>query len=598
MAETGSGAADSQKDALWRWRWGCLLVLLVAASIAASLLAAALSGAGGVVSLAAEEYESQAIIEIVDNRPISERQAEALAPGDIAAAVKTRAMSWNAIREIVLSRKVDIGCSIDPDDRNSLQLAYNAVQEAIRIEPYGGPFIKVSCRGPRPEFNAALVNQIVKGFVSEDRRHQEDRAKQDLEYCRDRLASARNPLLEIDGQIREFATENPWLGDSLAEIDRQYSDAEESELQIRRDIDRVEENLAEVTEEIQKQTQEASRKPFEEQVRRLKRELGRLNVRKLDANKRISTLYVRRRKAPELLAEKRALAEQRAVAAQAASECAKELRLAEEQLERLLTEGYSSRFRVVEYARADTTPVFDERDGDPEDGGGETGIKSWGGTGAFGVGLAIGLCPTLVFIVAFTVLGRRQSGAALDPGRARRVGVAMFWSVGLILPVVLVFAAVTLYRVADPVRGAATDARDRTRAAWRALQSGQPSTADPAPAAPSEPLVAPKSVKSFIEGDIKFAQLDSDGMVLSVTHYFRELLPDGAAAFTVKRDADNHGTILLYRLRNPGTLDIFEFKDVEARRFGGEWEITEEGWKKIRDELQVHMKVRLGRPML
>jgi len=118
------------------------------------------------------------------------------------------------------------------------------------------------------------------------------------------------------------------------------------------------------------------------------------------------------------------------------------------------------------------------------------------------------------------------------------------------------------------------------------------------PEVTKEVILPPVSVKAFHTGDIKFAQLDGDGMVLSVTHYFREVLPEKADVFTINRDSDDHGSILLYRIRNPGTLDTFEFTDIEVSRVGGEWTIAEEGWKKIRDELQTHMKVRLGRPML
>jgi hypothetical protein len=132
-------------------------------------------------------------------------------------------------------------------------------------------------------------------------------------------------------------------------------------------------------------------------------------------------------------------------------------------------------------------------------------------------------------------------------------------------------------------------------AQWRTAFFGDPATQ---PEQTKEVILPPVSVKAFQTGDIKFAQLDNDGMVLSVTHYFREALPDGADVFTVNRDSDDHGAILSYRLKNPGTLDVFDFKDIEVSRVGGEWTITEDGWKKIRDDLRTYMKVSLGRPML
>jgi len=624
MGETAREVAGPRGGGPWRWP----LVLAVVAAIAACLLVALLPGTTDEGTEAAWEYESHAIIEAVDNRPIGEQVKAALSVKYAIVTLRVEALSWNRVREIVLSRNVDFGRSIDPDDRGLLQMAYHAVQEAIRIEPYGGPYIKVSCRGPRPEFNASLVNEIVKRFVSEDRRQAQDCAKQDLKYYRDRLGSARNQLAEIDGRIREFTLANDWLGDSFSEISKEYRDAEEEEDSIGRQISAVERELAEAKRELEKQAQRTSVKGAHEvgqlaaqRVRNLEREMDKLNVRKLDANKRISTLYVRRRKAPELLAEKRTLVEDRAPAAETVAEYAKGVRLAEKEVRRLLTEAYSSRFKVVEYARPDTTPVFDDPYTEGENGGEEGTSKEAGAgpanrtratkegktagpgasrpTAGLAVGIAIGLCPMLVLAVALAILGRPHRPPAVGYGPARRVGRALFWGVGLTFPVLFLVAAVLLYRVVDPLRGAApTDADDQRGAAWRALLSGQPSTASPLPAADSEPIVGPKSVKSFIEGDIKFAQLDNDGMVLSVTHYFREIVLEGAEVFTINRDADDHGTIVSYGLRNPGTRDIFEFEDVEVTRLDGEWRITDEGWKKIRNELQAKMKVRLGRPML
>ena len=89
----------------------------------------------------------------------------------------------------------------------------------------------------------------------------------------------------------------------------------------------------------------------------LEKELEKLNARKLDANKQVSELYIRLRKAPELLAERNALKEQRDTAGGTAQEYSQGVRLAEKEMARLVSEAHSSRFRVIEYARDDRRPV-------------------------------------------------------------------------------------------------------------------------------------------------------------------------------------------------------------------------------------------------
>ena len=112
-----------------------------------------------------------------------------------------------------------------------------------------------------------------------------------------------------------------------------------------------------------------------------------------------------------------------------------------------------------------------------------------------------------------------------------------------------------------------------------------------------KPVLAPLSVPKLQEGNIRFSQLDSDGMVTSITHFFRETLPENASSFTINRDSENHGTVVVYSLRNLATGEVQSFPDVGVKRVGSEWVITEEAWRKIRDALQVRMKVRLSRPI-
>jgi len=112
-----------------------------------------------------------------------------------------------------------------------------------------------------------------------------------------------------------------------------------------------------------------------------------------------------------------------------------------------------------------------------------------------------------------------------------------------------------------------------------------------------EPVLPPISVSKLQDGNIQFSQLDSEGMVTSITHFFRETLPENTLSFTINRDSENHGKVVVYSLRNLATGETHSFPDVEVKRIGTEWVITEEAWRKIRDALQVRMKVRLSRPI-
>ncbi len=108
----------------------------------------------------------------------------------------------------------------------------------------------------------------------------------------------------------------------------------------------------------------------------------------------------------------------------------------------------------------------------------------------------------------------------------------------------------------------------------------------------------PTQVASFHKGDVRFPQLDSDKLITSMNHHFREERPKDADTFTVNRESEEQGTIANYRMRNIGTGEIFEFSAVQVKRLGMEWTITEEGWSQVRDELQAKMKLQLARPMM
>ncbi|MBM4041351.1 MAG: hypothetical protein FJ290_22850 [Planctomycetes bacterium] len=674
-----------QPDLFWRWKW--LLIWPGVVTIAVCLTLAIFPGVvrwcwGPAL------YETAAILEIYDPRPIGDTAPKALDPSKVALQIKTRAMSWSAIREIVLSGKVDFGREIDADDRRQFERIYSEIDRQTCLVPLGENHIVIAHRSPSPERNASLVNEIVKKFVTEDRREAQQRAKDDLKYYRDKLAVGKTALGEIDKQIREFNQQYPWLTDTLEEMQKDYEEAEADELAIRQQIANTKEAVAELRRDLAKEEPEfvkvvpgqnlqdvmellkaaaealryfeqvdktltkahprwqeaygiyeraaaalkekGTAKPEDEKITEpnpkygalqtriahLEKEMEKLEVRRLDANKRVSELYIRRRKAPELLGERQALQEQRTTAADTAAEDAAGLRLAEKQMQRLLSEPHSSRLRIIEYARDSRTPV---RDSDPPGVGFR---EDWSGSSLtaseeegesrkdpvlaaihakmllYAGGTAAALVPAILLLVLARVSARRFERGAEPFGRAGRTLAVLAAVFCVLAPTVGIWAAVTHVLVEHPLGpeepSTSGDDADSGRPSGRGELSG------PAPAKSSGKQLAlePVSVASFAKGDIRFPQLDSDGLLTSLTHFFREAKPDNADAFTVRLDSDDKGCIATYRLGNLGTGEVHDFGDVPVKKLGGEWKITEEGWLKIRDELQAKMRVRLGRPMM
>ena len=107
----------------------------------------------------------------------------------------------------------------------------------------------------------------------------------------------------------------------------------------------------------------------------------------------------------------------------------------------------------------------------------------------------------------------------------------------------------------------------------------------------------PVRAKLLQSGDIVYSQLDRNGFVTSISHFFRELGPNPDAPeeeFVVNRTDPDQGKIALYRLRNVGTGEAFEFRDVAvSRHVSGEWMITPDGQKLVRDQLLARMRVQI-----
>ena len=374
------------------------------------------------------EYRSRAILEMQQTAPEVETSGRPVNVMRELSTVRQRMFSWTAIRDIVLSRKVDFGREIDPDNRRELEKTYNDVNRRTRMVALGIRHIEVSHMSRYPERNAALVNELIKKYVGEDRRLSQAQAKQDVEYYRQKLDAAKAGLTEVDNQLRDFAQNNPWLHDDIGALHRDLKDAEAEEEAVQQEIAELEAVLEDLKKALAKEDPEITvahdveppaeimvlrqraeaaeayfrevdakfrpthsrwqdaRRRYEQAAAELKEKdqgdlteeqtvdnpkyaelqqkaflmgkaLEKLNRRKLDANKRVSEFYLLYRKAPELITERKRLNEHRAAAQEVVGDLGKHYRASEKNLQRLMTEAYSTKFRVMEYARDDRTPV-------------------------------------------------------------------------------------------------------------------------------------------------------------------------------------------------------------------------------------------------
>lgn len=100
--------------------------------------------------------------------------------------------------------------------------------------------------------------------------------------------------------------------------------------------------------------------------------------------------------------------------------------------------------------------------------------------------------------------------------------------------------------------------------------------------------------------DIRFIQMDANGTPTTLTHAFRELLPEHSRTFTIEAVDEIHGKIRLYRLRNAAGGETYDFPEIPVRKIGtAGWTIESEiGWKVVRDKLQGKLGVQLGLPLI
>ncbi|MBM4032919.1 MAG: hypothetical protein FJ291_14185 [Planctomycetes bacterium] len=154
-----------------------------------------------------------------------------------------------------------------------------------------------------------------------------------------------------------------------------------------------------------------------------------------------------------------------------------------------------------------------------------------------------------------------------------------------VVPLLLI-GSVALYAVAQQ-RGWITSLWGRIR--------GRPEDRLP-DSRPVDVPISNETVAALHRGDIRFNQLNEQGFPTTTFHYFRERKPEKADEFTVNRVDERHGTVRHYRLENVGTTEVYDFSGVAAEKIESEWHIAEQGWIKIRNELQARMNLKLGMP--
>lgn len=401
----------------WRRKWLLIIPLVVCGPLSMY-----------VAYLCPEEYRSKAILEMQIGAPQVEAGRERINVHRELSTVQQNMLGWNEVYDIILSRKVDFDEDIDPDNRRQIERLYNKIFRRTRVSARGLRHIEVAHKSGSPERNATLVNELVKRYVGENRREAQQQAQVDVDYFREKLAAVKARLDEIDRDIRDFTTANPWLRDELSELHRDLKDAEQEEEAVRQELAELNAQLAELNKELAKTDPEitetrkvepspevlAARRQYEQmqtyfrqvnerytpahrmwrdakrrldeakahvdeidkgdeveeittdnpkyaqlqvQITALVKNLERSSRRRLDANQKVNRLSVDVKKAPELLAERKRLDEQRATVQSDVSDLGKKFRASDKELQRLLNEAYSTKFKVREYARPDGTPV-------------------------------------------------------------------------------------------------------------------------------------------------------------------------------------------------------------------------------------------------
>ena len=630
----------------WRWKWRFLLPAILA--IAACMTVALRDDVAAL--LLPQSFEARAVIEVQGSSALDD-DGGSPAPNaiELVAGIRQRMLTRESIRSLVESHRVDFGWEADSESQQHVDLVRGSLAKRLQVKPLGSRHIAVSMTGSDPARNAAIVNGLVKMYLTQEGHLALVVAKSAVAVYRQELDAAEAGLNEVDNQLRDFAQNNPWLHDAISELHRDLKDAETEEEAIQQEIAELEALLEDLKKALAKEDPEIivahdveppaeikvlrqraeaaeayfrsvdasfrpthsrwqdARRRYEQVAAELKekdqgdlteertvdnpkyvelqqkafaveKSLEKLRRRNLDANKKVSEFYLLYRKAPELLAEKKRLNQARASAKEIHDKAEGLYRAADRQVQNAMRADSRGRLRVMEFARA-------EFNGADQESRIEEIEELQARALACGLGVVAGVCPVLLAMVMARALAHRFYAAMQEPHRGSCAGCGV---IALICVLVPVAAAAGIVWVASRRSG---DDFGRI----------PPSVEVPRPASPSRTTgeSGPLTVASFQTGEIIYSQLDRNEFVTSISHFFRELGPDDDnpnKPFTINRSEADTGQIELYRLRNVGTGEVFEFQNVPVKRLAsGDWIITDDGQKQIRDQLQARMRVQLRR---
>jgi hypothetical protein len=322
-------------------------------------------------------YESRAILEVPHDHHVSPkvagdpqlaelramlqellRRTEGLATSQAdLPGIRVHMLSWNSVRDLILTEKVDFGRQVGPDNPAAIEAVYDYVCQNTRLSALGPRYVSVTFRGPDPVRNATIVNELVKQFVTGTRQRAQDEARADMKYCADGLAVATSNYNEAAGRLRAFDSANPWLtGSEMADLIKEHDEARERELVIREQCNEAEEELAAITQHADI-AQAKDKAAVEAERVELKKKIDRLMSARLKQNERVSKLYTMVHRGPELLAKRSALEETVAHLKEAVDWWSRGARVADRELQRVLSAAHGTRYTVVEYARDTRIPV-------------------------------------------------------------------------------------------------------------------------------------------------------------------------------------------------------------------------------------------------
>ncbi|MBL7223435.1 MAG: hypothetical protein ISS72_06265 [Candidatus Brocadiae bacterium] len=189
------------------------------------------------------EYESSAVLEaaVINPRQTAGRRVNVTHE---VRAMGNRMLGYQELRDIILSSKIafDDG-PVDPEDERRIEKLYRKLKRATRISPLGALHVAVAHRSSDPERNAALVNELIKRFVGEDKQQSMKEAREGLDFFQQRYEDHRKRMSEIDNQLRDFQHANPGFKEDIAILYDDHRQAAIDERDLRDQIRELEEAL-------------------------------------------------------------------------------------------------------------------------------------------------------------------------------------------------------------------------------------------------------------------------------------------------------------------------------------------------------------------